>query len=172
MATKEAKHFNYIVVGFFTLNVIFLFNFDPLASWFWFHCTFISVVTLQKIWYVLYFLTTAVKSQTKAQQMICFCNDPSCLCLSTCGWAITRVWGWRKPAYLISWASDGIVRSPRFWSSRRKLLLFPVLEFISCMGEVEKWQGKPLSFREDWKVALVLPGRPKVQEVNVKSHSK
>lgn len=52
------------------------------------------------------FLTTAVKSQTEAQQMICFPSDPSGLCLSACGWVITRMWGWRKLAYLISWASD------------------------------------------------------------------
>lgn len=92
MATKETKYPKYILSVkkkcFCTWNVIFLLNFavlqadsDSIAS----SRTFISVVILQKIWYVLYFLTTAVKSQTEAEQMICFPNDPSGLCLSTCG---------------------------------------------------------------------------------------
>lgn len=113
MATKETIYPKCILSVkkrcFCTWNGIFLFNFALLKADS--HSTgsrhtFISVVTLQKIWYVLYFLATAVKSQTEAQQMICFPNDPSGLYLSACGWVITRVWGWRKLAYLISWASD------------------------------------------------------------------
>lgn len=147
---------------------------DSIAS----GCTFISVVTLQNIWCTVFSHNCFQIPNWSTADDLFF------------QWPFMSVWlfvslrvgdnqGVRlkktglphsSPERLI--VGNGIVRSPRFRSSRRKLLLFPGLEFISCMGEVEKLQGKPLSIREDWKVALVLPGRPKVQEVNVKSHSK
>lgn len=180
MAIKETKYPKYTVSvkkkRSRTWTVIFLFNFslprancDSIAS----RSTFITVVTLQKIWYMFSCNCCQIPNWSRADDL--FSQWPFGPCLSACGRVITRVWGRRKPAYLISRASDSTE-----WD--RKVLVPeppPQIAALSSArvylldgGKVEKWQGKPLSFSEDWKVALVLPAQHEVQEVNVKSHSK
>lgn len=145
-------------------------NCDSIAS----SHTFITVITLQKIWYMFSCNCCQIPNWSRADDL--FSQWPFSPCLSACGRVITWVRGQRKPASLISWASDSTE-----WD--RKVFLVPELPpqiaalssawvYLLDGGRVEKWQGKPLSFSEDWKVALVLPARHEVQEVNVKSHSK
>lgn len=176
MAIKEAKYPKYTLSVKKKRMVIFLFNFslprancDSIAS----RRAFITAVTLRKIWYMFPCNCCQIPNWSRADDL--FSQWPFGPCLSACGRVITRVGGRRKPAYLISRASDSTE-----WD--RKVLvpeLPPQIAALSSAwvylldgGRVEKWQGKPLSFSEDWKVALVLPARHEVREVNVKSHSK
>lgn len=99
--------------------------------------TSIWIVTLPKIWFIFRQNGCQTQNYIEARQMLCFPKDPPCRVFSARGRVITRKGGWRNrltssPQRLI--LQNGIIRSLRCRSSCCKLLLFPVLEFISWIG--------------------------------------
>lgn len=144
--------------------------------------TSIWIVTLPKIWFIFRQNGCQTQNYIEARQMLCFPKDPPCRVFSARGRVITRKGGWRNrltssPQRLI--LQNGIIRSLRCRSSCCKLLLFPVLEFISWIGGGfggGGWQGKRLSLWEEClrigKLLLVLPALHGLRKVNVKFHSK